>query len=271
MTPGIDIVVVNYRTAYDLTRFCESVLQYPPRVPYTMRIFNVAPYMRDIEVAHDYAEKIPNCMALGTNSNIGYGRAANNAAGRGRHDTIAVFNADVMMTERAFDACFEALHDLGEEGRNGDLGVLGPRQVDSRGILRHGGVVGEPQRLVQRGFGQPAGDAYRDNEDVTMVLGSAMFVPRWVWRRLFQCKRYRSSTSNALGPLLETPLYFEDTWLCAHARAHGLRIRYQGDTTIVHEWHQSIDKHAPDAQHMFFDQSQQVYRRLCDDHGIEHE
>jgi GT2 family glycosyltransferase len=254
MTPGIDIVVVNYRTAYDLTRFCESVLQYPPRVPYTMRIFNVAPYMRDIEVAHDYAEKIPNCMALGTNSNIGYGRAANNAAGRGRHDTIAVFNADVMMTERAFDACFEALHDLGEEGRNGDLGVLGPRQVDSRGILRHGGV-----------------DAYRDNEDVTMVLGSAMFVPRWVWRRLFQCKRYRSSTSNALGPLLETPLYFEDTWLCAHARAHGLRIRYQGDTTIVHEWHQSIDKHAPDAQHMFFDQSQQVYRRLCDDHGIEHE
>lgn len=275
MRRGIDVVVVNYRTPKDLAHFLASFAEFPPSVPYTLKIVNVAGTEDDLLVSKEWLPEIEHSASMATETNIGYGRAANFAALYGNFDTVAVFNADIVLRPFALDECYESLHE------DPLIGVLGPRQLDSNGVIRHAGVVGVNSDLQQRGFGQRAeawapDTPYDDvRDDFPMVLGSALFVPRVTWEGLRCCHTYGQWWSDRyglpLGPLLETPLYYEDTWLCLHARAHGYKIRYLGTTTITHEWHRSINLNAPVAQHTLFNESRDIFRSCCDAHGIEHE
>src|SRR5205823_5870748 len=61
---------------------------------------------------------------IGIPTNVGYAKACNTAAQGGTGDVIALFNADVELTEDALDACHDALM------ANDSWGVLGPCQVD---------------------------------------------------------------------------------------------------------------------------------------------
>lgn len=266
---GLDIVVVNYRTPNSLHRFLESLVNYPPSVPYNVWVYNVSPQYKDLRIVSDFSRKLLTLKAMGADDNVGYGRAVNNAGARGSHDVIAVFNADVEVTPGSLDNCRQALID------QEDWGLLGPRQIDSAGLITHGGIVGPPDDPRFRTF-KSHHSGYEDVlDDVPTIMGSAVFIKRTVWNELRACPLYQGFGTTfygriPVGPFLETQLYFEETWAAYHARKHGWKVVYYGSVTMGHEWHVSIDLHAADIQNTWFDKSQEDFRACCRAHEIVH-
>ncbi|MGH2868994.1 MAG: glycosyltransferase, partial [Solirubrobacteraceae bacterium] len=150
---AVELVVVNYHTPADLSRFCESLLSSPPGIPWHLTVVNVDSAEPDrlayaqIEERFklsEFANQIGCWDAVG---NIGYARACNEAALKANpfpHEYLAFFNADVTLRPHAIDECIAALD------ANPEWGVLGPRQVDSSNRVTHAGIFGTPDHPRHR-------------------------------------------------------------------------------------------------------------------------
>lgn len=252
MRPGIDIIVVNYRTSLDLQLFLVSLTEYRPTVPYSLVIVNVDPTEEDEKVAwgtyplpFDYTQ-FPE--------NVGYARAVNHAATFGDRETLAIFNADVQLVDGAITDCHYALQS------HPNWGILGPRQIDHQGRITHGGFLPE-----ERGFHQPDSDLYGDiREDAVTVSGSAYFIKRTVWNELTQCPLYHNAYPDAKGAFLPTPHYYEERWCSHHAQLHDHKIVYYGEATLIHQWHSASPRCGHADQQI--PKSRQMYEEACKIH-----
>lgn len=264
--PGIDIVVVNYRTPGDLTAFLESLKRHPPTCRFTVGVENVEPTDADMTAGRLVAA-IPEAVQANLTthtSNIGYARACNYGAFGGVHDTIALFNADVELTEGALDDCRGALH------FNPRWGILGPRQIDEQGRLTHAGIFGTLAQPSLRGWRQRDRNQYSaPRDDAVSVSGSAYFVKRAVWDELATCSVYQAVAPDAVGAFLPTPHYYEETWCSYHAQAHGYKVVYYGPVQVMHRWHRAspVGGHAEKMMPI----SRDMFRQACDAHGIPHD
>ncbi len=93
-----------------------------------------------------------------------------------------------------------------------------------------------------------------------------MFIRREVWAKLTYCPIYKKFSQEAVGPLLETKHFFEETYFCAHAREHGYLCVYKGDVRITHLWHQASPLGGwADRQ---FPESKKMFQKACAAHGI---
>ncbi len=268
MTPGLDLVVVSYRTPADLDAFMVSLVANPPSVDWSVTIVNVAPTEADRAAARLWSERLGDrCLiAIETATNVGYGAAANRGATIGNREVLAIFNADVEFFRGVLDECYEAI--LTEPS----WGVLGPRQVDGRNGITAAGIFGTPEQPRHRGWRELDRGQYSDiRDDAVYVAGSAMFVRRHTWLELACCPSYQRAMPGSSGALLETPqLYFEDSWLSRHAAAHGYANVYLGSTRLVHYWHRSFRANkAPESMKA----SRELFRQVCDAHDppIAHE
>lgn len=254
---SLDIIVINYRTPNDLAEFLQSYWAYPAEQKSTLHVVNVMPGPADRDVAANDADLIYNI-----DERIDYGRAANIAGRNGTNDTIAVFNADTILTDGVLDGCADLLWS------DPDYGIVGPRQVDESNRFTSAGIFGPPTRPAHRGWQQQDLGQYSEVEEVTMVMGSAMFLRRSLWDELAECPIYRAAAPDSVGPLMESH-YYSDTWPCYHAHSHGKKNIYDGSHVMVHKWHRAstLGGYAEQTMAGFLDE----YRRLCKAHGIEHE
>ena len=252
----IDIVVVNYHTPEDLEEFTDSLYRHPPSQPATLTIVDV-----EAEVQFEPFQWVGGPgIRLGFPDNIGYAGACNAAVTYGSGEHLALFNADVTLSDGAVDHCSRWLNEPG-------VGVVGPRQVDAAGKIRHAGIFGSHRRPVHRGWGAQDRGQYHDVCDAVTVSGSAYFVRRDVWRQLTLCPLYQEIVPDASGAFLPTPHYYEETWCSYHAAAHGHRVLYCGEVTVMHKWHRAspvggfADTQMP--------VSRALFRKACEHHGIE--
>lgn len=265
MDAGIDVVVVSYRTPQDLSQFLHSFDQFRPSVAHTLTVVNVSPRRLDVDVvrrfqAHRHDGEV---HYLAFADNVGYARACNAAGSRGGRQVLALFNADVVLTEGALDVCYGALMAQPE------WAILGPRQVDERSRLTHAGIFGTLNKPEHRGWHHRDNGAYADvRDDAVTVSGSAFFVKRSVWDELTSCEVYRDIAPDAAGAFLPTQHYFDETWCAYHAQAHGYRCVYFGPVSIVHKWHRASPMGGWAEQQ--WDASQAYFRRACDHHSIRH-
>lgn len=263
--PGVDLVCVNYKTPDDLLGFVRSVHKYEPTIPYNLVIINVDPGPQDDAAALNLLNEDLSGRSdyVRTGTNVGYSGACNLAATRGDHEVIAFFNADTRLTEGVVDECYAALvsHD--------DWAVLGPRQVDQRERVTHGGIFGSLAQPRLRGWKQKNGDEYADVREAVTVSGSAYFVKRFVWDELTHCSVFRDIAPEAEGGFLPTPHYYEETWFSYHAQAHGWKIIYYGSACMIHKWHQASPRGGWADQQV--KRSRAMFREACDLHGIEHD
>jgi hypothetical protein len=102
-----------------------------------------------------------------------------------------------------------------------------------------------------------------------MVAGSALFVKRELWELLAECPTYRGVWPDAEGAMLETEHWYEDTWLCYHAHAHGFSSVYFGQATMIHKWHGASPKGGEVDKKM--QGSRKLFRETCDAHSIPHD
>lgn len=253
MRNGIDLVVVNYRTPYDLEAFLWSLVTNRPTLPWSLTIVNVDPLVADEEAAREFP--LPYNYWEFSN-NVGYARAVNHGAYFGDRETLAIFNADTRLLGSVATDCHYALQS------HSDWGIVGPRQIDNAGKITHGGFCPN-----ERGFHQPDSGQFTDiRDDALTVSGSAYFIKRNVWNTLTECPLYSNSYPEATGAFLPTQHYFEETWCSYHARAHGYKVVYYGASTMIHQWHKasarggSADKNLPASKLMF--------KEACLSHGI---
>jgi GT2 family glycosyltransferase len=258
--PGIDIVVVNYKTPDDLDAFCSSVFNLEPTIPWTLTVVNVSPNIKDFMVA-DQAQRL-GATHLPFEDNIGYARACNAGAAIGEQPIIALFNADVRLTPGAIDDCVHAMV------ANPTWGVLGPRQVDDNARMTHAGIFGTQDHPQHRSWLGTDGAAYADVQPAVTVSGAAYFIRRQVWDELTACPLYRQ-VADAEGAFLPTTHYFEETYCSYHAAVHGWEVIYFGPVRIIHRWHKASVVGGWAEQQ--FPLSQAIFRNACDVHGIPHD
>jgi GT2 family glycosyltransferase len=257
----LDIVVVNYKTAHDLDQFLESLDQHEPNTETTLAIIEVETEL-DTE-PYPWGSGSRPGTRLGATANIGYARACNLGASLGQAEIIALFNADIVLASGALDTCHDAL--TGHE----TWSVLGPRQVDDSGRIRHAGIFGTDTQPTHRGWNERDIGQYTDTTDAITVSGSAYFIKRTAWDELTNCPLFRDVAPDAQGAFLPTQHYFEETFASAHARAHGHRVIYFGETTIIHKWHRASPVGGWAEQQ--YGTSQAFFRAACDHHGIAHD
>lgn len=259
--PGLDVIVVNYRTPQDLEAFVRSYRAYPPTVPSKLWIVDVDPPKEQVVGNLRLVEG--GDFYISHDQNIGYARAVNDAAQRGHHDVLAIFNADVELTKGALDKCYEALM------THPDWAVVGPLQTDGHGRVTHAGIFGTLAHPRHRGWHQPVDPAWRDVRTAVSVSGSAYFIARDLWMMLNDCPIFAEMYPEAEGAFLPTSHYYEETWCSYHAQAHGFQVVYFGEVEITHHWHRASAVGGWAEGQMPY--SQAMFRQMCDEHGIEHD
>lgn len=259
MGSALGCVVVNYRTNDDLAEFLDSWVRFhPTHLECRLVIVDVEPL--DQSVGTRVAIKYSNIEYLSLPVNVGYARACNFGAEGLRCGALAFFNADVVLTEGALQECWAALQNLP------GCGVLGPRQVDERGRLTAAGIVGTQEAPQHRGWLEHDTGQYRDVVSVPTVAGSAIFVDRRVWLELTECPLFQHAAPGAIGAFLPTPHYYEETFLCYHARNHGYDVMYYGSVTVVHKWHKASPVGGWAEQQMPV--ARALFREACRIHAI---
>lgn len=251
-------VVVNYKTDHLLEKFLASYDKYVARPD---RILAIC----DVENLNSAFNHRPD-MLIQFGDNVGYARAANLAAaslgGLYKKADIAVFNADTeFIDENCVDSCLELLHS------DSNIGVVGPLQTTKNGKVTHAGIFGTNEQPLHRGWMDNFKDRFRDVQEAVTVSGSAFFVKREVWDLLTSCTIFQDSNPNALGAFLETPLFYEETYLSYHAREHGFKVVYNGKAEMIHEWHKSVEDNQIYADRVY-KESREMFRKACDSHGI---
>lgn len=259
----LDLVMVNYRTPLDAKRFVDSVTETCDPADVKVWIMDVDP----IDPCEALVERLRVAGFSGhytkVSYNCGYGRAVNIGVGLGSGDVVGIFNADTVLTPGVVQQCRDDLH------AHPEWGVVGPRQVDRHGKITHAGIFGKQTRPKIRGWHQIDRGQYSGIEECVYVAGSAMFLRRETWNEMWLCEKFLAAQPNTFGALLETPHYYEDSWLCSHLRDHGYGVIYKGDVTMIHEWHKASKRGGHADRQMRA--SREIFRSVCRAHGIEHE
>jgi GT2 family glycosyltransferase len=264
----IDLCVVNYNTKDLLKRFLDSLHS---DVNEQNKIWNL--YICDngsSDGSWSWVEQNTSSYHITAgwdNDNIGYSAACNGMASYSSGDIICLLNADVWLTtndlvkvQNIFDS-------------NPDIHILGPKQRDENGFITHAGIVGTNTAPAHRGWRQhdPNDILFKDRIECVTVSGSAYFIRRSVWEALRYDSEYIKMYPGALGAFLPTPHYYEETWCSYFARHRGYKVVYDGSVSIGHSWHASSPKPGKGYSHADsqFKVSQSIFRKACDQLGIE--
>lgn len=261
---SMDIVVVNYKSSRDLRQFMNSYEFFAPSQPHAVHIMNVAPDEQDMAAAEYFRQRNHNVQVTAFGENVGYGHAVNVGVAQGSYDTVAIFNADIVLTTGALDICADYLWSREH------IGVVGPRQHDEKGRVTHAGIFGTNDKPEHRGWQSTNSLKFRDAVPAVTVSGSAYFIRRHVWDFLTACENYQEFASEPAGAFLETQHYFEETWCSYHAREHGYSVMYYGLVDIIHKWHRASPVGGT-TDRIVMPQSRQMFRECCDHHGIAHD
>lgn len=270
MVDGIDIVVVNYKR-YDLTRrFLDSFYQYKPSNDYTVTVVDNTPLDKESKQLEYIKDSYPweSFYEVYPKMNLGYAKACNIGAYLGESEYIGLFNNDVeFVNNTCIDQCIKFLDE------NPDVGIVGPFQYTTQGNTRkvtNAGILGPGSSPKHRGWLEIDRGQYRFNEEVLMVMGSAMIIRRKFWDKMRLDPIFLHFFPNALGAMPHTELYYEDTTLCYAAPYFGYKVYYLGEEgcEVIHQWHQTI-KDNPDNK--VFESSRKIFRNLMDAWGLEHD
>lgn len=279
MEPLVDLVVVTYNAPQELMQFFLSLEKHAD-VPFTLTVINNNGQNGQLRhVVEKWRWKEASTAHLMTHyyqvsqSNVGYAQACNQGAligdQTGRYAPyLILLNDDVKLTP----GCLSKLLAHFDRPEYADVGILGPRQVSSEGVLTHGGIVTVNGRDTLRFWKAKDYGQANDEFDAPTVSGSVYAVRREMWDELTECAVYdRFCIDNLVPPdgaFLPTPHYYEETWCSYHARDHGWGVRYQGDVAFIHEWHRSSPVGGI-AETEYFKKSEAMFRAACAAHAIE--
>lgn len=265
----IDVCVVSYKTPEELNRFIFSHQKFAPETNLFVKVND--PSQRDREVIEIWQALFKFSVTFGPNN--GYARSVNLLVGQGNSEVVAIFNADVRLTENSVQDCATALmaHD--------EWGVLGPRQVDGDNRLTAAGVFGTGDRPKHRGWKAVDRDQYTDiRDDAITVSGSAYFIKRKIWNEIandlvynefLYDREFNLDSPEINGAFLPTAHFWEETFSSYMVRHLGYKVVYYGPVVLIHLW--SVSGHTELNTPSKVKESQKLFREACDYIGILHD
>jgi len=259
-------IVVNYHTDELLYEFLRSYREFVDQDYRRLVVVDV-----EGDPARSFESRwrdMPVSNWLTDTENCGYAQAVNwavSSQSESDFDNIAIFNADTKFIDHFIvDSCVDLLDS------NDDIAVVGPMQFDSQGRITHAGIFGTNDKPFHRAWLSRDKDAHRYVADCVSVSGSAYFIKRKVWDEMFNCHLYKEIDPDSKGAMLQTPHYYEETYLSYHVREHGYRVVYNGEAEMIHEWHKSSPVDG-EVDSKFMPISQSIFRKACDYHDIKHD
>jgi N-acetylglucosaminyl-diphospho-decaprenol L-rhamnosyltransferase len=220
----LSIIIVSFNTRTDLESCLASLHQAAPATPHEIVVVDNASGDGSAEAARRWA----GVRVIESGGNIGFARASNVGIRASTGANLLLLNSDTIVPAGAIDGM------LNELERLDDVAVVGPRLVDAdgRAELSFGPMIGPVNELRQKLL------TLGHQKRIGVV---AAFVERRTRRPHFPdwvsgaCLLVRRGDAEAVGLLDERYfMYAEDVDFCAAIRAHGRRIRFTPDVTVVH-------------------------------------
>jgi len=220
---NLSIIIVNYRSWGHLQTAFDALL---PGFPFDEWEIIVVDNESDRELFDEFRSKYPEVSFTANPINSGFAFGTNLGAAEARGEQLIFMNPDVIVD------CSDIVALMDEKKRLGDVALLTPRQVDSKGrtqklydafpdLLNHFRTVKGLLRLLNpRKYPNPRADI------------KTVIYPDWVGGSFLLISR---NDFDAIGGWSEDYwLYAEDTDLCRRARDLGLRAACTPAVTIVH-------------------------------------
>jgi GT2 family glycosyltransferase len=258
----LSIIIVNYRSWNHLQTAFDALL---PGFPFDEWEIIVVDNESDPGLFDDFETRFPAIDFMANPVNSGYGFAANMGAARASGRQLLFMNPDVIATVDDIVALME------EKVRLGNVAMLTPRQVDSKGRtqklydvfpdgLNHFRAFKGLMRLLKP-------DRYPNpRADIKSVI-----FPDWVGCSFLLIDR---EDFDVIGGWSDDYwLYAEDTDFCRRARDRGLGVACTPAVTVIHS-HGGSSRHSEDvtalsktegviSKNVFAARHSMGLRRLC--------
>ena len=219
----LSIIIVNYRSWGHLQTAFEALL---PGFPFDEWEIIVVDNESDNDLFNEFESRFEQVSFIANPINSGFAFGANLGAGQASGEQLIFMNPDVIVDRGDVVAL------LDEKRRLGDVALLTPRQVDSKGrtqklydafpdLLNHFRTVKGIRRLLRpEKYPNPRADIKK------------VIYPDWVGGSFLLISRKDFDTIGGWSE--DYWLYAEDTDLCRRARDLGLRAACTPEVTIVH-------------------------------------
>jgi len=225
VTHDITLIVVNYRTAVDVTALLASLAAFPPGCACEVIVVNATPEdaWRPGAGASPVTVRTVDAVA-----NRGFGGNCNQALAEASGEFLMPMNADIRFRDDCLPRVVERLRTAPE------VGVLVPRLVGADGTLQYSSrtfytpltilcrrtplgrcfpTIGERHLMMERDHEVPFCVDW--GSGAALVARRALLEDGWLFDERFF-------------------LYLEDVDLCARAWGRGLRVEYFPPATLIH-------------------------------------
>jgi GT2 family glycosyltransferase len=162
--------------------------------------------------------------------NLGFGKACNRAAALSDREFVLLLNSDMVPLPGWLDAMLS-------EFRDATIGIVGSRLLYPDGRIQHAGADFAENRETQHVYRYAAADdpAVVVSRDCPVVTGASLLMRRSLYEKL--------------GGFDEGYwMYVEDVDLCIRTWHAGYRVRYCGDSVLIH--HEAASSPTNDSRFM---------------------
>jgi len=231
MTPEMSAILVNYNAGGDLAVALESIRDECAQIPWEAVVVDNA----STDGSAGVAERVPHSRLIRNTTNVGFGRAVNQAVAVSNAPLLLFINPDCRLMSGAISTLRAVLD------AEPSCAVVGPKILDPDGEVQ-GSARGDPDMLTGL-FGRtgalrlllPFLPVARRNVVVEEAVrtGFPSIVVDWLSGA---CMLVRREAFLAAGGFDERFfLYWEDADLCRRLRHRGFDIRYVPGATAVHQ------------------------------------
>jgi GT2 family glycosyltransferase len=228
MVDVLDIVIVNHNSTDDLMLCLRSIYDSLGDIPATVFIQDNASD-DDVDRLHS---TFPQAIVSKNRDNIGFAGAVNKGLAQSAAPYVVIINPDTIVRE----GCFEGILEYME--KNTDIGVVGPRILDTDGTIQGSartfptpftGLFGR-NTVLTKWF--PNNPITRANMFTSRSHGKMPMDVDWVSGA---CMVVRRRAIDEVG-LMDTRffLYWEDADWCRRMWQKGWKVVYYPASTVVH-------------------------------------
>ena len=226
---SLDVVIVNYNSTPQLLQCIRSLLRAREGVSLNIYVQDNASPKGDLSVV---TKNFPEVDLTRNNRNLGFAKAVNRAIKDGNAPYVLILNPDTLVLPGLLGAT------LGYMENHPEVGVLGPRILDSDGVVQ--GSARSFPNLLTALFGRksilskimPQNPITRENILTGRSDGMNPMEVDWVSGA---CMLVRRDAINNVGPLDERFfMYWEDADWCRRMWRKGWKVIYFPEAAMIH-------------------------------------
>ncbi|MGE0054348.1 MAG: glycosyltransferase [Hyphomicrobium sp.] len=212
--PEVSIIVPVYNQIGYTVRCLQSLAEQRTRHSFEVIVMDDVSSDRTSEIL----PRIPGLRYIRNETNLGFLKNCNKAAGLARGKYLVFLNNDTIVLSGWLDA-LRRTFDL-----HGDVGLVGSKLVYPDGRLQEaGGIIWKDASGWNWGrLGDPMHPRFNYVRDADYLSGASIMIPRDLFEEIGRFdERF-------------APAYYEDTDLAFSVRAKGRRVLYQPKSTVIH-------------------------------------